>query len=467
MLDCTYESDNSKNFPLASLIELYSKQGVTKIIYKSLAPNDNSKNQLYVAGHISDLSFLPSGDIVESLSTSAKRNASKRKVKYKASLNLSWLRYDGILYHAKNSKLIYYPQYPEVRLSGFLSGSQVKIGGWMDPSKSGRAEGRELLLGIKENGEILAYLAIPSSRIAHEIKTYESYELTNNFCEIPIKQISQEKASSKIKLLHELERIYKLGWIPSKRLNSKGESQNYTAQNGGGYTLEAELGVVPNGLAGPDFMGWEIKQYGIGSFSKPKHKPITLMTPEPNGGFYFKNGATKFMLKYGYADTKGRDGRFNFNGKHVVGMRNSKTQLLLLLKGFDFENNIIEEASGYVGLIDVNGEIAAKWSFSKLITHWKKKHSKAAYIPSISQIDNTGNKLYHYSNKIQLFESTNINTFLQSFVNKNIYYDPGLKLENAYTAPKTKRRNQFRINSINLSSLYSKSEQVDLVALIK
>jgi len=27
--------------------------------------------------------------------------------------------------------------------------------------------------------------------------------------------------------------------------------------NRGGYTLEAELGITPNGYSEPDFMGWE------------------------------------------------------------------------------------------------------------------------------------------------------------------------------------------------------------------
>ncbi|MEO0062747.1 MAG: hypothetical protein RLZZ08_1307, partial [Pseudomonadota bacterium] len=32
------------------------------------------------------------------------------------------------------------------------------------------------------------------------------------------------------------------------------------------YTLEAELGITPNGIAEPDFQGWEVKQYGVRDF---------------------------------------------------------------------------------------------------------------------------------------------------------------------------------------------------------
>ena len=52
-------------------------------------------------------------------------------------------------------------------------------------------------------------------------------------------------------------------------------------------TLEAELGITPNGYAEPDFMGWEVKQYGVTDFIAIRPRsPVTLMTPEPTGGIY-------------------------------------------------------------------------------------------------------------------------------------------------------------------------------------
>jgi hypothetical protein len=44
----------------------------------------------------------------------------------------------------------------------------------------------------------------------------------------------------------------------------------------------------------------------------------------------------------------------------------------------------------------------------------------------------------------------------------NIYYDPGIKMENASTNPKIKPRSQFRIVSRNLKSLYKTNELVDV-----
>lgn len=43
-----------------------------------------------------------------------------------------------------------------------------------------------------------------------------------------------------------------------------------------------------------------------------------------------------------------------------------------------------------------------------------------------------------------------------------VYYDPGIKLENASTRPRTKQRSQFRIKSSNLPSLYHRMDIVDL-----
>jgi hypothetical protein len=44
----------------------------------------------------------------------------------------------------------------------------------------------------------------------------------------------------------------------------------------------------------------------------------------------------------------------------------------------------------------------------------------------------------------------------------NIYYDPGIKMEQASGVPQIKRRSQFRIKSGNLTELYKQSETIDL-----
>ena len=98
-----------------------------------LSPNDNSKNQPYLARHFTDIGYLPTCELVASASASQKTSDPKRKVKFTAGLNFSWLSADGRLYSAPEAKLIYYPQFPEVRLSGFLKRCPVTMGEWMDP----------------------------------------------------------------------------------------------------------------------------------------------------------------------------------------------------------------------------------------------------------------------------------------------------------------------------------------------
>ena len=116
-----YDSNQSKELSINSLIEIFKNKDVTRIYYKLLSPNDNSKNQPYLAGHLTDLGFIPTGEISESKSTSNKTSNPKRQIKYTVDLDYSWLSPEGEVYPAPNAKLIYYPQYPEVRLSGFVT----------------------------------------------------------------------------------------------------------------------------------------------------------------------------------------------------------------------------------------------------------------------------------------------------------------------------------------------------------
>ena len=147
--DGTYDNDLAKEISLDNVTQIMRDLGVSNIYVKQLAPNDNSKNQPYLGGHLSDLAFIPTGEITASATDSKK--TSKTNIKYQASLELSWVDACGAVFSAPNSKLIYYPQYPEVRFSGFLRGSKVDVSKWMAPEKQGRSEGRWLILGVTED----------------------------------------------------------------------------------------------------------------------------------------------------------------------------------------------------------------------------------------------------------------------------------------------------------------------------
>ena len=460
-----YDSDKSKVLSLNDLLRVFRRNNAHRVIFKVLSPNDNSKNQPYLAGHLGDIGFIPTRDPVASVSTSSKTSNVKRKIKFTADLNFSWIDGDGKPYEAPYAKLIYYPQYPEVRLSGFLQGCPIDMGGWMDPTKKGRTEGRVLFLGIRQDEKLFAYLATPNSRLATEIEEYPSTALSAVLREVPslvsMKNTNARSANSRKALVTELQRIHKMGPIQSKKLNKNGVPEVYQARNGGGYTLEAELGILPNGLAEPDFQGWEIKQFAVKKFQLIDSKVLSLITPEPDGGHYKTHGVRSFISRYGYNNATITDRR-DFTGRHLCNLPTEKTGLTLVLQGYDAAERKISDAAGYLGLIDQNDNLAASWSFSKLLTHWNKKHAKAAYIPAVAIDQASQIRQYYFGNLVRLYEGTTFENLLNGINDKNVYYDPGIKVEHVSNKAVVKKRSQFRIKSRDLGKLYHRLEEVDV-----
>ena len=65
----TYDTPASKQLSLDAIIKIMQGLGAANIYVKELARNDNSKNQIYLGGNLSDLSFIPSGEVVASATT--------------------------------------------------------------------------------------------------------------------------------------------------------------------------------------------------------------------------------------------------------------------------------------------------------------------------------------------------------------------------------------------------------------
>src|SRR5580704_10997116 len=99
---------------LDQLKQLLRAADVTQLYLKRLAENDNSKNQVYLGPDFSALNVLPTGDFVSD---------PEKPTRLKAPLVFNWLTNSGTVVHAPKAQLILYPQYPEVRFSGFLQGS--------------------------------------------------------------------------------------------------------------------------------------------------------------------------------------------------------------------------------------------------------------------------------------------------------------------------------------------------------
>lgn len=431
---------------LKNLKSLFTDNGCSKIYIKKLSPNDNSKNQVYFGGSFEILNILPISEI------KTEEAGDWNKERFKATINFSWIGEDGNLYPAPNSQLILYPKYPEVRFSGFLAKCENPPSELMTQ----RLADRLLFFAVAKNGTVLGFVAAPDSEIANEFAKTKSVSEHGVFKVIELPQV----ANNRTKLIHELLRIHELGWIKSKRLDGHGNLLPCEAPNCGGYTLEAELGITPNGYSEPDYLGWEVKQFGVTNFQKISSAVITLMTPEPTDGIYKTKGAEAFIKKYGYADKTGREDRMNFGGVHKTGVRHQLTNLEMQLIGFDTESGKIRSTNGRIALVDKHNNEAASWSFSSMLLHWNRKHNQACYVPSLSETESE--RQYKYGNKIILGTGTDFQLFLGQMANGNIYYDPGIKMENVSTKPKIKKRSQFRIKSQHLPNLYKQNEIVDI-----
>ena len=437
--------DNLKN--LAAMMVM---QGVDKLYAKILSNNDNSKNQVYLGGGFSALNLLPHHEI----ETDNSNFAGSVRDRAKAGIDFFWLGKNGI-HKAPKAQLILYPKFPEVRMSGLLMGCTEAPSALMRQ----RLEGRILFFGVAEYEKIIGYVSAPDVALTKEFLSLE-FSKTGVFSDLT--SLLAAGDNSKQNLLNRLEEINRLGWVPSQKLSALGVSEPYSAPNGGGYTLEALLGIKPNAFAAPDYLGWEVKQYSVSNLEKNNAKtPVTVFTPEPTEGVYTASGVEEFIRRYGYPDLNGKEGRLNFGGVYKNGAEyNHRTHLTLNIEGYDSNKQKITDMNGRVELIHRNGELAAAWPFLKLISHWKTKHSKAAYVPSIKKASPIE---YRYGSCISLYQGTDFLLFLKSLSAGDIYIDPALKLEtDKFGGTKVKRRNQFRISHKSLPKLYEDCEVIKI-----
>ena len=432
------------SFPsLSALLREVHQLGAPQVLCKPLSENDNSKQQIYLGGSFEVLNELPFSEVV--------RADHVARPNLKAKVDLHWMDGLGHIAPAPNTKLILYPQYPEVRLSGFLSGCPLAPSAYLQPVQRGSRrhnngpDGRLLVLAPLPGRRVLAYLAAPGSQVAIDFESARNAnnaELRGVFWILPTSALDPKET-----LLRMIAEIREGDWHDSCRLDATGTIIPYVARNGGGTTLEALFGIRPNSRSAPDFMGWELKAY--------KTSRITLMTPEPDAGFYAAHGVGAFLRKYGRAiegDT------LYFTGTHAVGVPCASTSMTLTLRGFDSALGKITDVGGGIELVDRRGDIAAAWSFESLIEHWGRKHASAAYIPyELKRLP----PMYRYLSPVLLGEQTDFTLFLCAMSLAQVIYDPGSKLAAASTTKaKQKARNQFRVPVRHLSTLYKKFEAV-------
>lgn len=432
------------------LLALAKDHGCTRLLAKRMAPNDNSKNQIYLGGDFSALNLIPFGP----MTTDASARGGGRRDRMKASVNLFWLLPNGATEPAPAANLILYPKYPEVRLSGILKGVKHP-----HPAAvvANRDHGRWLFLAISNTGAVYAHAARGDSNAA----LWAERLATQSPCSGVFMDLTDRLRGNEPDIRQRLRSIAAKGWIESKRLAADGIMRPCQAENCGGYTLEAELGMRPNGRSEPDFSGWEVKQFAVSNLAAPTGGPVTMFTPEPDGGLYRERGVTEFLNTYGHPNTKGIAGRIDFGGIHRVGLVHPSTGLALSLHGWDAARGRIDDADGGIHLTGADGTIAAAWSFRSLMEHWKRKHAHAVYVPSLQRIEP---RAYRYGSRVLAGTGADFGRVLAALCSGRVYYDPAVKLEQAGPNTRTKRRSQFRVHFRDIPMLYAMTEWWDLHA---
>ena len=439
---------------LSTLFAAFRAHGCRSVVVKRLSANDDNRHQTYFGrgrDSFEILNLLPVDDILPA--TSGKNDTPV----FKAALDFNWLGDNGTtIEQAPGAQLILYPQYPEVRFSGFLLGTVSERARLMKEQR----EGRYLFMGVQDDESkrrIIGYVAGADEAIANEF--YQNHADTPTVGVFKVVDLHQ--GNNLQELLQDLAVIHQKGLIPGKRLISDGTEVPCTASNCGGYTLEAELGITPNSRSEPDYLGWEVKSYGVKKFTRTGAKCITLMTPEPTGGFYREDSPQAFVRRYGSHSTKHTD-RMDFAGRHIFEKPNLRSGLTLQLQGYDKDKSIITDTGGCVALIDGAGTVAASWDFAGLLKHWNRKHNQAVYVPSIRP---AGTSTYQYSNMVSTAEGTDFLKLIGGFAAGAVFYDPGINVENISTNPTAHLRSQFRILSRNLPGLYHTMTEHDLTTI--
>lgn len=130
----------------------------------------------------------------------------------------------------------------------------------------------------------------------------------------------------------------------------------------------------------------------------------------------------------------------------------------MTMSGYDAVSGKMTDVNGGITLVNADLEIAASWSFKGMMAHWNRKHAKAAYVPSLFR---TPPPEYRYGGQVLMCEQTDFLRFLKSFAAGKIYYDPGIKIEEATSSrPRTKQRSQFRVAHGDLIDLYERHDVV-------
>lgn len=437
---------------------LYRAHGVTAVYVKRLSPKqDNDKNQIYLGSGMGAVLNLFAAEILprSASDSEGKRKSEAGRQKLEARIDLAWMDAGGGLHPAPNARIIDYFQYPEIRLSGFLKGCDAPPDA-LRRTRQAQYGQRILFMGSAPSGQVIGYVL--TALTDPVVAAFPELPLLASAPVLRVLTIEGTTGASPADLLHQrMAAISAGGWHTSRILRAEGAAIPFRGAQGGGYTLEALLGVRANADKAPDFLGYEIK-----SFSGSR---ISLMTPTPDGGFQGDHDFRTFMGRYGRSANAG-DGSRRFTGLHKAGVVASASGLLLEVTGYDPSADAFADPDDVaVRLRDPDtGEIAASWSLNRLAGCWNRKHASAAYIPCERREAGDGYE-YHYRPRMFIGEGTDVWRLLRAIHAGVVFYDPA---DTIYADGKAKVRSQWRINASGLlpamQRLYASASVIDLAA---
>jgi len=462
--------DHYKPKNLNQIIEKLKNLQCTSILIKKLRPNNNDKNQIYIhpnpdfLNNIFDLEFS-----YRAPSTSKKKKGARLPIPIAKFNSFAWVNSRGQLNPVPDCKGIFYAQYPEMRLSGFKS-DQGKIPGALSVQfvKEHPRISRFLLIGADSTGRAYAILTVDPDQ--DFINDYEKLPFAPDsrackFIELEIAETGSERLKALL-----TERVAGKS-IKGCRLDSDGNTLPFTGTQVHGYTLEHELGILPNASKDGDIFGIELK-----CFTKNK---LTLFTPEPDGGLYFEN-FNEFMLRYGYA----KEAVYRFTGLHRAGTISEKSGLSLFVLCSDKESEddslrdyIIHKPfkdqlkNLQVVLMDEDRVIAASWSLSRLLNNWGVKHNEVVYVPAKvsdnyeeEEKRNGFTKRVTFGSEVLWCRKSSIERMVKAIATGTIFLDPAPKYD-PDNPKNNKRRSQWRVNNIYRDAvhLYEEASRVILI----
>ncbi len=447
---------------LGQLKKLFRKFDVQVIYLKRLAKKqDNDKNQIYLGTSLNKVAnLIPMRIGQRGISSSTqKRKSDSEAYIIEGSVDFSWIGRDENLYPAPETKIIFYCQYPEARLSGFLDNCRSGLDALKRNHQSGFGK-RLLFFGRTDQRKVVGLVLTE-----YEDPVVFGFPKFEKLSSIPVLEVISANrdvgATPRNLLQAELKTIFDDGWHLSQRLQP-GNPQPipFNGTQAGGYTLESLLGIPSNSDKNPDKHGYEIK-----SFSSSR---VSLMTPSPDIGFQGRNSFRNFLDRYGKPSPNDPT-RLNFNGTHKYGEKCQATGLVLEIRGYDIDAGFSEDpALVSIVLVDLeNNEVAAGWSLPHFLQCWNKKHMSAVYIPTERRNCSSSNRHkyeYKYGRTAHFCEGTGIEQLLDAIIKREVVYDPGDTSKSGSTG-NPKHRPQWRARNLlrALPTLYREVEPVEVL----